>query len=92
MMKKTQMNVWPTCSDYSWYILGSNKQVIDGVHQMFDVDSPHVVVISISRTSSALYRHKVVIPKTNSLGAHSIHTLEAERLNALNNADYTSYV
>lgn len=61
-MKTTICNKLPTYSGNSWYILGSNKQVINGINQMFDVYSSHVVVISIFGTSTALYRHKVVVP------------------------------
>lgn len=52
----------PTCSSNSGNILGSNKQVINRIHQMFDIYSSHVVVISIFSTSATLYRHKVVVP------------------------------
>ena len=51
-----------TCRADPWYLLSSDEQVVDGIHQMFDVYSSHVVIVSVSSTSAALDCHQVVVP------------------------------
>lgn len=53
---------YSTCGHNARNIFCGNKEVINGIHQMFDVYSSHVVVISISSPATTLYRHNVVKP------------------------------